>query len=182
MAPERKTQFYPGKNLKGRGGTPRRFHVSTSFPLLLDIERYSRRARRVGEARDNVGRNRLSFDRSRLLRIGSHPNTLFKAIERELTASQDSVTHCKAASSPFSNLTLDNDLVVEATGNHESRSHFDHGHTDYAVFFAHRRGRQPGALEQPTGAGVKDDEVLGVKHDPRRIALPPFDTQSAAID
>ena len=55
--------------------------------------------------------------------------------------------------------------------------HFNYRQTRDPVFFPHDRGRRAGSLEQPSGAGVEDDQVVRIEDDPRRIALTPFNPQ-----
>jgi hypothetical protein len=65
--------------------------------------------------------------------------------------------------------------MTPAARHKKARSHFYNGDPYDAVSSSHRRGRQSTALEEPSGAGVEDDQVLRVEDNPGGIALPPLD-------
>src|SRR5688572_29935977 len=100
--------------------------------------RYSPRAGWIRKARDDFGRDGPSLNRAGSLWIGRGPNALFETFERELALLKDPVADGEAASSPFADLSLNNDFFVEAARHEEPRSHLDYGYAYDTVFFSHR--------------------------------------------
>src|SRR5437016_7919919 len=59
--------------------------LCSAFLFAAVIERYHCSARRIGEARNDLGRDGLGLDGARSLGMGSRPNTFLKTFERKLT-------------------------------------------------------------------------------------------------
>jgi hypothetical protein len=116
------------------------------------------------------------------LGVRSRPNALLEAFERQFAAFQQSMAHGKAAPSPFADFALDHDIIVETAGFQETGTDFDDWHTDDSIFSPHLKRLQTGAFEKPTGAAVKDHQVLRVEYDSGGIALAPFDAQGSTVD
>src|SRR5581483_2277565 len=182
LLPDRGTQGSRGSCRKtaaasSMGSRKRRTPDLPSLRLLLGMRSYRRRAGGIGETGNNLGRHRLRLDRARLRRIGRRPDTLFESLEGERAGVENAMAHGEAAPPPLADFALDDDLVIEAARLQETGADLDDRHADDAVFPAHRRRRQAGALEEPTGAGIEDNQILRVKNDPGGIALSPLDAQ-----
>jgi hypothetical protein len=104
---------------------------------LIVFLNYGRSARWIGETRDDLGGDRLSLDSARSIGMWSCPNTLFKTFESQRAFLYHAVTHREAASSPFADLALDNDIVIETARHNEPRSNLYDWQTDNAVFLPH---------------------------------------------
>src|SRR6266550_789730 len=121
--------------------------VSIFRPPSRWIELYCRCAGRIREARNDFSRESLRFDRARTLGVGGRPNPLLESVERKLAGFENPMAHGETTAPPLTHFTLDNDLVIEATGQNESRAQFDDRHADDLIFLAHRRRGQASALK-----------------------------------
>src|SRR5574341_1110657 len=91
------------------------------------------------------------------------------------------MTDGEAASAPLADFAFHHDFVVEAAWRDEARPYLYYGHTDDTVFPPHGRRSQAGALEEPAGAAVENEQIVRIKNDTGGVALTPFDAQSASI-
>src|SRR5207244_12959918 len=132
--------------------------------------------------RNNLRGDRRKLHSARTIAMPSRPSTHVKTFESQPAFLHRAVTHREAASSPVADLALDNDIVIETARHNEPRSNLYDWQTDHAVFLPHGGRRQSGALEQPSGTRIKDDEVLWIKHDPSRITLTTFNAQRPPVD
>src|SRR4029453_7401986 len=83
------------------------------FAFAGGSKTYSRHARVIGEARNDLRWDGLRFDCAKSLGIRSRPNALLKAVEGKLAFFQYRVSHRKDTSSPFADLALHDNLIIE---------------------------------------------------------------------
>src|ERR1051325_10772146 len=136
---------------------------------------------RIRKTCDDLVRNRLSTNRTWPVGVGSSPNAFLESAEREHVVFENSMANRKTAPAPLAHFALDDNLVIESAGRFEIDSDRDDGQPHDSVLSSHCGGRETGALEEATGAGIYNDQVLRIKDDSRGIALAPLDAQGSAV-
>ena len=142
----------------------RHFLLGFAAVFATDLRGYSCLAGRIREARDDLGRDGLSLNRAGPFRMRGSPNPFLKAFDHKLSILQYTVPHCRSWYVPTRYLALHDDLVIKAARHNKLRSHFHYRHANDPIFLPHGERLQAGAFEQPSGARVKDEEVLRIKY------------------